>query len=72
MLQTIKLLNGQSVIQIEPEIVHVHSTLVVWPHDGWVSSRMAQAQCVTELMHRNCKQVCASSGILESVKPKCY
>lgn len=56
---TVKLLDGPLVIQSQLEVVHViHSTLVVWPHDGRISGGMGQAQCVAKLVHCYCEQVC--------------
>lgn len=65
-------MNSLFVIRMQLESAHVFSTLIVWGHDGLVSGGMAQAQCVTELVHCNCEQVDASAGNLGSVKQKCY
>ena len=55
---TIKLLDSQPVIRVQLEVRNVfHRALVVWPHDGWISGGMEQAQRVAEFMHCNCEQV---------------
>lgn len=60
---TVDLLDSQPVIQGQLVVGNVlHSTLVVWPHNGWVGGGMGQAQRVAKLMHCNCEQVCAAAA----------
>lgn len=55
---TVKLLDGQLVIQVQLEGVNVsHRALVVRPHDGWVRRGVGQAQGVTKLVHGHREQV---------------
>lgn len=61
-LLTIQLLDGQPVVQGQPEADNVsHGTLVVRPHDGRIRGGMRQAQRVAKLVHCNCEQVRAAA-----------
>lgn len=73
---TVKLLDGQLVIQVQLEAVNVpHWALVVRLHDGRVRGGVGQAQRMTKLVHGHREQVGAAAvatyGRVKQNKPEC-
>lgn len=62
---TVKLLDGQLVIQVQLESKNVFDgALVVRPHDGRVRGGVGQAQRVAKLVHGHREQVGAAAAAI--------
>lgn len=58
---TVKLLDGQSVIQVQLKVDYaLNGPLVVRPHDGRIGGGMGQAQGMAKLVHCYSEQICGA------------